>query len=564
MKHLTTLLLAAGLAGSMATAQNVTVLMKDGTSHKFNADRLSELKFRDVTQEESISVTFLAPDINVYSGGNVNLAFRDGEGTVECALDLYGPTDASWLNAGTYTFTDSREPFTVDTDDRYTYLKVNGEARTITGCTVEVQYGPQVDAAGRLREQGVSVDRTYRISVTLKTDDGLAVYGSYVGELSQYTPWLDMTLNKADYNVNPQLPGQFYVIFTDPDWKCYMSLVFVAEESATTLPAGEYTFSDMTMPGTLSSACNIDFYNPYSSAKLRPGSKVAVTRDGDNYAMVMDFILDDGREAHFTFDGTIGGTPLFDVPDPEGIQFTTISPEIYGYGNVEMTLGTEDGKILVLDMYGSDGAACLEPGEYTVGASTGFHIDPGYSGYQYEEGEETLQFSLVSGKVNVAEKDGVYTLTFRIMLDDDSELVGWYEGEIEGYGTITRGAFNKAEYNDATARPAGNMYVKFDETVNWMYAAGIDFYADPSATTLPAGTYTYGGQSTAPGTFSWNSYVDIMVGSSSVNNRMAEGSTINVEENGGVYTITMNMKFESGRSAVLTYTGQISGTPLFQ
>ncbi len=35
MKHLSTLLLAVGLSGFCAMAQNVTVVMKDGTSHKF-------------------------------------------------------------------------------------------------------------------------------------------------------------------------------------------------------------------------------------------------------------------------------------------------------------------------------------------------------------------------------------------------------------------------------------------------------------------------------------------------------------------------------------------------
>lgn len=38
MKHLPTLLLALGLSAAAATAQNVTVMMKDGTTHKFNAD----------------------------------------------------------------------------------------------------------------------------------------------------------------------------------------------------------------------------------------------------------------------------------------------------------------------------------------------------------------------------------------------------------------------------------------------------------------------------------------------------------------------------------------------
>lgn len=50
MKHFSTMLLALGLAAFSAAGQNVTVIMKDGTSHKFNADYLSELSFKDVQQ----------------------------------------------------------------------------------------------------------------------------------------------------------------------------------------------------------------------------------------------------------------------------------------------------------------------------------------------------------------------------------------------------------------------------------------------------------------------------------------------------------------------------------
>lgn len=42
------MLLAMGLITASASAQNVTVVMKDGTNHTFNADYLSEISFRDV------------------------------------------------------------------------------------------------------------------------------------------------------------------------------------------------------------------------------------------------------------------------------------------------------------------------------------------------------------------------------------------------------------------------------------------------------------------------------------------------------------------------------------
>ena len=64
------MLLALGLAAFSAAGQNVTVIMKDGTSHKFNADYLSELSFKDVQQGPE-TVEFKSILVEPYSNGNV-------------------------------------------------------------------------------------------------------------------------------------------------------------------------------------------------------------------------------------------------------------------------------------------------------------------------------------------------------------------------------------------------------------------------------------------------------------------------------------------------------------
>lgn len=561
MKHLPTLLLALGLSAASVTAQNVTVMMKDGTSHKFNADRLSELKFRDVPQEQRMDVTFLEPEISVYSGGNAGLTFKDAEGNIELTADIYGPADAAWLNQGTYTLSADRTPFTID--PQYSSLKIDGEAKTITGAEMYVEFGPQIDASGRLREQGVNPDRIYVISAVITTDDNIRLYGTYVGMLSSYTPWLTLTLDKASYNDNPQVPGDFYVKFSDPDYKCEMAVVFSSDPSATTLPAGTYTLSDVRQSGTISPSSYVDLYRPNANLKLNPGSTIAVTRDGDDYTMEMNLNFNDGRTGEFSFSGVISGTPTFENPQPEGTQFTEVSEHVYSGGNVELTFSTEDGKILVLDMTGSYTATYLEPGVYTVGAETGMSIDPAYSGYQEEHGENVVRKELKSGTATVTEKNGVYTILIDITFTDDTTLNGWFEGELPNYGTLLHGTLTKAEYNDALARPAGNMYVKFNDP-DWIYTVGINFFADPQETRLPAGVYTYGGRGTEPGSFDWNSYVEIYMGGGTTINRMAEGSTVTVEKDEDVYSITMDMKLESGRRVILTYNGAINGAPIFE
>ena len=562
MKHLPTLLLALGLSAAAATAQNVTVMMKDGTTHKFNADRLSELKFLDVPQEQRMDVTFLQPEITEYSGGYASLTFTDAEGSVEFNADIYGPAEAVWFYPGTYRLQADGTPYTIDPE--CTTLKINGESKTIADAVMTVSYGPQTTDSRR-REQTEDPERIYSIETTVTTADGIKLVGKYTGLLANYTRWLTLALDKASYNVNEQLPGDFYVKFSDPDYKCELAILFSADASATTLPAGTYTLSDVRMPGTISNASYVDVYRPNANLKLAPGSKVTVTRDGDNYSVDMALNLSDGRIGEFTYSGTISGTPKFINPQPDGTHFTTVSEEVFGSGNVTLTFTTEDDQSLELDMWGSETAVCLEPGEYIIGTETGLYVDPGYSEYRFTpegaDAEDTKE--LKSGKVTVTDADGVYTILFDITFEDDSTLKGWFEGELPKYGSLMRGTLTKAEYNDVVARPAGNMYIKFNDP-DWVYTVGLNMFADPEATVLPAGTYTYGDRSTEPGTFDWNSYVDIYTGGSTTNNRMAEGSTVTVEGAEGAYTITMDMKFTSGRRAVLTYNGTISGAPVFE
>ena len=90
----------------------------------------------------------------------------------------------------------------------------------------------------------------------------------------------------------------------------------------------------------------------------------------------------------------------------------------------------------------------------------------------------------------------------------------------------------------------------------------IDFMSKADATVLPAGTYTYsadGGEMT----FSSKSYLDLYNPYPSSNNRFKTG-TITVTEEGGNYNIAMDLTLEDGRTANLTYSGTISGTPTFE
>lgn len=498
----------------------------------------------EVPEPEMVELTTI--DVDVYSDGNVTLYFTDESGDIELDTDLYGAETDVWLKAGTYNYGTEGE---YRLDPYYSGLKRgDGEELAILDGNVVV----------------ANDGDNYEINVDLAISDGTRFKGRYAGPVPGYSQHLQDTMVLASYNENEQEPGTFYVKFNDAAWRYDMALIMHADASAKTLPAGEYILGEGTAVGTLSTDSYVDMYYPTCSLKLEEGSKVTVTEEDGVYGVTMEFNLSDGRTASLTYNGEISGTPTF---IDNSIPMDIYEVDVYSNGNVTLTLQKDELQFLVLDLYGSENAVCLEPGTYVLDAEEGFYIDNWYSGYAVyanvgdEEPAESYQFN--SCTVEVTENEGIYTIDAQLVLDNGTPLHVKFEGKLPKYSTLLEGTVNKAEYNDAQPREAGNIYVRFEDSIDWVYTLGIDFFCNPEATELEAGTYTYGGQGTEPGTFGFNSYCDVYEGSS-VTNRMTEGSTIQVEKAENVYTITMDLKFESGRAAVVTYNGEITGAPLFK
>ena len=98
----------------------------------------------------------------------------------------------------------------------------------------------------------------------------------------------------------------------------------------------------------------------------------------------------------------------------------------------------------------------------------------------------------------------IYTLEFNGVLDDEAStpINAVYEGKIAEFGPELSIELSAASYS-TNPRPAGNFYVKFNDT-NWTCEMALDMFADSNATTLPAGTYTYSPEN-PPGTCGSNS-----------------------------------------------------------
>ncbi len=90
-----------------------------------------------------------------------------------------------------------------------------------------------------------------------------------------------------------------------------------------------------------------------------------------------------------------------------------------------------------------------------------------------------------------------YTMEFDFVLADDTEFKGKYKGNFDEFGqyrSYVSSQCKQAEINDAAP---GEFYLKLNDE-NWKYEMVLDFFVEPGATAIPAGTYNLSEDLTAP------------------------------------------------------------------
>lgn len=551
MKQFNLLMLAFAMGCSGAMAQSVVVVLKDGTHQKFGSDYVKEIVFTEESEPQK-PVSLLLSKTEVYSQGNVVLSFSPIDESCNVVLDMYGNYDDTYLKPGTYNVSAPQTPFSVGNDEKYSYVDFveSGKGRV----------GFQSGAAVVTMNEETFV---YTIDMDFTLTDGSQFKGVFEGEIPDYSPnkdnGINITLSDAKYNENPQKPGEFYVNFNDQAWSCAMAIDFMSKADATVLPAGTYTYSANGGEMTFSSKSYLEIYTPYSNNRFTGGT-ITVAEDNGDYTMVMDLTLEDGRKANITYAGKIAGTPTFEQP-ADIVEFSLANKNVYGQGNVSLTFKAADDSELALDVYGPTAAQFLETGTYEVKAGgTPFSIGDGIQ-YTYFKKADGQPVGITSGTAAVSIGENyVYTIVMDFTLADGSKLNGEFKGAIPYYNPHIDTTLSAASYNENKQNP-GEFYVKFNDT-NWSCEMAIDFMSKADATVLPAGTYTYsadGGEMT----FSSKSYLDLYNPYPSSNNRFKTG-TITVTEEGGNYNLAMDLTLEDGRTANLTYSGTISGTPTFE
>ena len=94
MKHLLPLALLCAIGIPALNAQTVTILDKQGVSHKFNTDYVQEITFSDKEVVEPMEFTTLTAE--AYGNGNAELDFR-GDGLLLYTLTCTAPPRLSIL-----------------------------------------------------------------------------------------------------------------------------------------------------------------------------------------------------------------------------------------------------------------------------------------------------------------------------------------------------------------------------------------------------------------------------------------------------------------------------------
>lgn len=206
-------------------------------------------------------------------------------------LECWFEDDVNVWPTGTYTLSDSLDPFTIDDDAYYSYLSDDEQTTGLSEGTMTISC-----------ENGI-----YTISVDMVLINGEALQGDYVGKLGgNMSQVVDLNLVRCtERSLTGQIDGEFYFELTSSNYKQEIRLDLIAAAGSQTLPAGTYTFSESKTPGTLSPASLVELYNPYFHSYATAGSQATVSYDGDQVVIEIEMALDNNRRAVGTYRGSI-------------------------------------------------------------------------------------------------------------------------------------------------------------------------------------------------------------------------------------------------------------------
>ncbi|MDE6783488.1 MAG: hypothetical protein K2J17_07190, partial [Paramuribaculum sp.] len=197
----------------------------------------------------------------------------------------------------------------------------------------------------------------------------------------------------------------------------------------------------------------------------------------------------------------------------------------------------------------------MPAGTYTVGSTDepGIIDNSNYTYCHFYYGGEILEIN--DGTMTVDIVNDEYDIDFRFTTDA-GEFKLTYKGEIPGIAFyFDLSILSEARRDRVEGEVAGQYCIKLLEGSARNEELTLNFYADPSSTTLPAGTYT-AGTSTNPG--SLGPGTEFMKKTPTLTTEELTSGTVVVTKNGDDYTFDIKLYNEEGYEYKGTFTGKVA------
>ena len=168
MKNFKTLLAALGICTFGAQAQDVIVVLNDGTTHQWAADEVKEIVFGEA--KETINVTFTRVTAYSWNPDELNIRFYNADETYKMNLYLYAP-GVTTKNIPSGTYRPSDDPSTTE----YCF-----SSNPLNSCVFK-NNNPIgiIDGILTVSSEG----DTYTMTMDMTLEDGSVIKGKYVGKL---------------------------------------------------------------------------------------------------------------------------------------------------------------------------------------------------------------------------------------------------------------------------------------------------------------------------------------------------------------------------------------------
>lgn len=520
------------------------LLLVDGNSFKGSyTGAMPGLTGRDATLNTCETPQVKTNDRDDRVEGEYYIKMNDSDWSYEMTVDFYALAGTAKLPAGTYRYGTDNAAGTFGANSFLDTYNPSSNYRFAEGSTVEVSY------------EGDNITMAFN----LITDDGRKFDMTYSGEIT-FPPFEAPKTQLASMGIDGLYSGgkNRGLVFKTADES--LSIVLDMYGEKTFIEEGTYTVA-------ASEGLRIDTNPSYTYVKrgetttaLQSGT-VTVSTSDRTYTFDMALVLADGTPLNAIYTGVVSGFASKDF-DLELAKPTigSVNDQQPGehYLKINDANWTFEGS---LDLYSDVNSTRPAAGTYTFSTDK----TPGTLGAltQISTYSPNNYFTAQEGSfVTIAYEGSNLVLTGTLYLEEGRKATLHYNGphdfpEESAKETLDLNTCQTPKIINNNGRVDGEFYVKMNDE-SWSYDMAIDFFAEASATAIPAGTYSYSAENT-PGTFGPKSYIDLYTPNLGSSLRFAEGSTVEVSYEGDNITMVFSLEL-AGQDKVLkmTYTGPIN------